>query len=660
MPDRSAIALAPEGTRSWLGEAVEAGGATIVEAGEADGLVWTDPADPAGLGALLDAHPQIDWVQLPWAGIEPYVDVVRAHAERTWTCGKGVYAEPVAEHALALALAGLRHVGPYAERARVGPAGGHQPARRPGRDPRRRRDHREPAAAARPVRLRRHRRAAHAGADGRRRPGGRRGRARRRAHAARGSSCSPSPSRRRRPASSTGAGSSCSHPDGWVVNVARGAHIVTDDLVAVLAEGRIGGAGLDVTDPEPLPDGHPLWDEPRCLITPAHRQHLRDGHPAAHRAGARERPAPARRRAAARPGRSRSGLLITRPTVRGMDFRTTTVAALADDVSAKRISARELVGAALARIEEVDAKINAFVALDGERALADAAAVDARLAAGEDVGPLAGIPIGVKDLEDAAGFRTTQGSAVYADSPIADDRLAARRAAEGGRLHRRRQDQHPRGRPQGRHRQPALRRHRQPVGPHPQRRRLVGRFGGRHRRRARAAVHRLRRRRLDPHPVVGLRHLGHEAVARPGADRRARSRRAGRTCRPAARWRAKVRDITLALDAVVGPDATDLRSLPMPDTSWSRSLHELHAPRKVGWSPTLGYATVDGEVLALCEAALQGPRGPGHRDRRRRPGVRRGPGHAVAHARHGRRRALARPPARHRRLGAARPGPRRS
>ena len=50
MPDRSAIALAPEGTRSWLGDAVEAGGGTIVEPREADGLVWTDPADPAGLG----------------------------------------------------------------------------------------------------------------------------------------------------------------------------------------------------------------------------------------------------------------------------------------------------------------------------------------------------------------------------------------------------------------------------------------------------------------------------------------------------------------------------------------------------------------------------------------------------------------------------------
>ena len=57
-------------------------------------------------------------------------------------------------------------------------------------------------------------------------------------------------------------------PEGWVVNVARGAHIVTDDLVDVLAAGEIGGAALDVTDPEPLPDGHPLWTEPRCILTP--------------------------------------------------------------------------------------------------------------------------------------------------------------------------------------------------------------------------------------------------------------------------------------------------------------------------------------------------------------------------------------------------------
>jgi phosphoglycerate dehydrogenase-like enzyme len=54
----------------------------------------------------------------------------------------------------------------------------------------------------------------------------------------------------------------------WIVNVARGRHIVTDDLVDALRAGTIGGAGLDVTDPEPLPDGHPLWSLPNCIITP--------------------------------------------------------------------------------------------------------------------------------------------------------------------------------------------------------------------------------------------------------------------------------------------------------------------------------------------------------------------------------------------------------
>nr|WP_290472060.1 NAD(P)-dependent oxidoreductase [Leifsonia sp. 71-9] len=53
-----------------------------------------------------------------------------------------------------------------------------------------------------------------------------------------------------------------------LVNIARGGLIDTDALLAALREGRLAGAGVDVTDPEPLPDGHPLWDEPHCLITP--------------------------------------------------------------------------------------------------------------------------------------------------------------------------------------------------------------------------------------------------------------------------------------------------------------------------------------------------------------------------------------------------------
>lgn len=56
--------------------------------------------------------------------------------------------------------------------------------------------------------------------------------------------------------------------DAWLVNVARGRHVDTDALVAALRGDVIGGAALDVTDPEPLPDGHPLWQLENCIITP--------------------------------------------------------------------------------------------------------------------------------------------------------------------------------------------------------------------------------------------------------------------------------------------------------------------------------------------------------------------------------------------------------
>jgi phosphoglycerate dehydrogenase-like enzyme len=55
---------------------------------------------------------------------------------------------------------------------------------------------------------------------------------------------------------------------GLFVNVGRGGTVVTRDLVSALADGRLGGAGLDVTDPEPLPADHPLWRAPNVIITP--------------------------------------------------------------------------------------------------------------------------------------------------------------------------------------------------------------------------------------------------------------------------------------------------------------------------------------------------------------------------------------------------------
>jgi phosphoglycerate dehydrogenase-like enzyme len=57
-------------------------------------------------------------------------------------------------------------------------------------------------------------------------------------------------------------------PTAYFINVGRGASVVTDDLVAALKAGTIAGAGLDVTDPEPLPAGHPLWSLPNVIITP--------------------------------------------------------------------------------------------------------------------------------------------------------------------------------------------------------------------------------------------------------------------------------------------------------------------------------------------------------------------------------------------------------
>ena len=57
-------------------------------------------------------------------------------------------------------------------------------------------------------------------------------------------------------------------PGGYVVNVARGAHLVEDDLLAAIASGHIAGATLDVFRTEPLPAGHPFWTHPKITATP--------------------------------------------------------------------------------------------------------------------------------------------------------------------------------------------------------------------------------------------------------------------------------------------------------------------------------------------------------------------------------------------------------
>jgi D-3-phosphoglycerate dehydrogenase len=56
--------------------------------------------------------------------------------------------------------------------------------------------------------------------------------------------------------------------DAWLINVARGSLVDHDALAGAVRDHEIAGAALDVTEPEPLPDDHPLWQEPRVLITP--------------------------------------------------------------------------------------------------------------------------------------------------------------------------------------------------------------------------------------------------------------------------------------------------------------------------------------------------------------------------------------------------------
>ena len=268
-PEISAIPDSPQGAvpriavgprpADWADQAIRRGGGEPVPLDtEPQGLVWTDGGALDGLRGVLAARPRISWVQLPQAGID--------HARR-WTSAKGAYAEPVAEHALALLLAGLRQLTIRARARSWGEPGGvslfGQPVTIVGGggiatellrllEPFRTevtvvRRHPEPLpGAARTI-----------GAE-------------RLAEALAGA----------RAVMLTLALTSqtkgligraeltAMERDAWLVNVARGGLVQTDALLEALVSGQIGGAALDVTDPEPLPPGHPFFTMPNCLITP--------------------------------------------------------------------------------------------------------------------------------------------------------------------------------------------------------------------------------------------------------------------------------------------------------------------------------------------------------------------------------------------------------
>ncbi len=261
------IAMGPVAA-SFAVRAVEEGGGSLVPLDEGpDGLVWLDPSDVDGLAAALQAAPDVRWVQMPFAGVERAVAAGLVDARRLWTCAKGSYAEPVAEHALMLALAGLRSIRRRVTARSWGTAEGTSlfdrdvtilggggiarallallaPFRVRATVVRRHADH--VPGAARTVGL----------AD--------------LVEVLPGATVvfvalALTPL-------TTGvvdaAALAAMDRGAWLVNVARGAHVDTGALVGALRAGTIGGAALDVTDPEPLPDGHPLWDLPNCIVTP--------------------------------------------------------------------------------------------------------------------------------------------------------------------------------------------------------------------------------------------------------------------------------------------------------------------------------------------------------------------------------------------------------
>src|SRR5918996_4485991 len=106
---------------------------------------------------------------------------------------------------------------------------------------------------------------------------------------------------------------------------------------------------------------------------------------------------------------------------------------IAEAVRTGERRATEVLDRALAAIGDANAGLGAFVHVDEPGARAAAEAVDAAVAAGRDPGPLAGVPIGVKDLEDCAGMPTTRGSLAFADrGPVADDSVHVARLRAAG------------------------------------------------------------------------------------------------------------------------------------------------------------------------------------------------------------------------------------
>src|SRR4051812_5916699 len=109
------------------------------------------------------------------------------------------------------------------------------------------------------------------------------------------------------------------------------------------------------------------------------------------------------------------------------DLALSSASELARAIRAREISSRELLDTFLARLERLNGSVNAVVTLDVERAQTAADRADAAIARGDDVGPLHGLPVTIKDAIETAGIRSTGGAVALRDHvPETDAEAVAR------------------------------------------------------------------------------------------------------------------------------------------------------------------------------------------------------------------------------------------
>jgi aspartyl-tRNA(Asn)/glutamyl-tRNA(Gln) amidotransferase subunit A len=284
---------------------------------------------------------------------------------------------------------------------------------------------------------------------------------------------------------------------------------------------------------------------------------------------------------------------------------------IVDSIRAGQISPVEIMEETLRRIEKVNPLLNAFVALRAEEALREARNLEKRIASGEDPGPLAGVPIGVKDLEDVQGLVTSFGSVPYRDNVARQDSVQVARLKAAGAI-------------------------------------IVGKtntpefgFTGF----TRNLLFGITRNPWNPERTPGGSSGGSASAVSSGMVLVATGSDAGGSIRIPASYSGcfgvkpsfgripvgpspflqiyhmltlgpltrTVKDAALYLDCTAGYHPCDPASLPPPERSHAKCLEVLPSRLRIAFSMTLGYAKVQKEVMAKVEEAVKVFEEAGHR-----------------------------------------------